>query len=123
MAWKVSLVGLDQVRRLRVTVPGTVRKLLEPALAAGAQAVAADARTMAPVVTGTLQGGITSGGRGLTRVAGVGGPAAAYAHFVEYGTSRHSARPFMRAAARREEDRLPGRTRAIAAALPGEVRR
>jgi HK97 gp10 family phage protein len=122
MAFKVSLVGLDALRRLRTAIPAAIRRQLEPALAKGAKAVAADARSFVPVATGTLQRGITSSGTGLTHVAAVGGPAAAYAHFVEYGTSRQAAHPFMRPAARREEDRLVGRTRTIAAALPGEVR-
>ena len=76
-----------------------------------------------PSLTGTLRRGITSGGSGLTYVAGVGGPATAYAHYVEDGTSRQGARPFMRPAARREADRMPGRVRTIAAALPREVAR
>jgi HK97 gp10 family phage protein len=122
MALKLSLIGLDQLRRVG-TVPAVMRRLLEPALAQGAAAVAADARTFAPRRTWALRAGIRATGRGLQYAAGVTGPATAYAHFVEYGTSRQSARPFMRAAARREEDRLPGRLRPIAAALPGEVRR
>ena len=123
MAFKVSWTGLDALRRLRTAVPDAIRTALAPALRAGAQAVAADARSFVPVVTGTLRRGISSSGSGLTYVAGVGGPAADYAHFVEYGTSRQGARPFMRPAARREADRMPGRVRTIAAKLPGEVAR
>ena len=123
MAFKVTVGGLDALRRLRTAVPDAIARTLSPALAAGARQVAADAQAFAPVVTGTLQRGISSSGSGLTYVAGVGGPAVAYAHFVEYGTSRQGARPFMRSAARREEDRMPGRVRTIAAALPGEVAR
>ena len=123
MAFKVTVTGHDAVRRLRTTVPAAIRTSLEPALRAGAQAVAADARSYVPVVTGTLRRNITSSGSGLTYVAGVSGPASAYAHYVEYGTSRQGARPFMRPAARREADRMPGRVRTLGAALPREVAR
>jgi HK97 gp10 family phage protein len=117
MAFKVSVDGLPALRRLQTAVPAAIRRQLDPALRAGAQAVAADARSFVPVVTGTLQRGITSDGT----VAGVSGPAAAYAHFVEYGTSRQAARPFMRPAARREADRMPGRVRTVAARIETEA--
>jgi HK97 gp10 family phage protein len=123
MAFKVSVDGRDALRRLRTAVPAAIHTSLEPVLRAGAQAVAADARSCVPVLTGTLRRGITSGGSGLTYVAGVSGPAEPYAHYVEYGTSDQMARPFMRTGARREADRMPGRVRTIAAKLPREVAR
>jgi HK97 gp10 family phage protein len=123
MALKVTVEGLATLRdRLRAVRPA-IEAALAPQLARGAAAVAADAKAFAPVRTGTLRAGIRATGSGLRHAAGVTGPATAYAHFVEYGTSRMPARPFMRAAAQREEARLPGRTRTVAAALPGEVRR
>jgi HK97 gp10 family phage protein len=121
MAFKVSVAGLPALRRLRAAVPDAIHTSLSPTLRAGAQAAAADARSFVPVVTGTLRRGITSGGSGLTWFAGVDGPAAAYAHYVEYGTSRQGARPFMRPAARREADRMPGRVDRVGAALPRKV--
>ena len=112
MAFKVTVTGLDALRRLRTAVPDAIRRQLD----AGARGRAR--RPWRPMrdrscrsSTGTLQRGITSSGVGLTHVAGVGGPAAAYAHFVEYGTSR-STRAAVHAAGGAPRRRPPAGARA-----------
>jgi HK97 gp10 family phage protein len=118
-----TLTGMPDLRRRLAATPAVTRARLEPVIRRAAEAVATDARHAVPVVTGTLRRGIRVGGSGLAWWTGVTGPATAYAHFVEWGTSRQAARPFMRGAALRTEARLPGDVRAVALALPEEVRR
>lgn len=66
-----------------------------PAVAEQQQAVEADARAAAPQQTGALRDSIRGTGKGLTRRVKAGNRRARYAPFVEFGTSKMSARPFL----------------------------
>jgi HK97 gp10 family phage protein len=55
--------------------------------------IEADAKTLAPVDTGNLKGSI--GTDILGPLAAEVGPTASYGHFVESGTSRMAAQPYM----------------------------
>lgn len=72
-----------------------------------------DAQDEVPVRTGTLKDGIQSetDPGGLSGVVGVVGEASEYAPFVEFGTSRQPAKPYMTPASERERRRLPRRIR------------
>lgn len=77
--------------------------------------VEARAKQVVPVKTGTLRRSIHSvfSNGGLT---GIVGPSVSYSAFVEFGTRRMAARPYMRPAA---EQVLPGFTTAVKRALGG----
>jgi HK97 gp10 family phage protein len=77
--------------------------------------VEARAKALTPVRTGTLRRSIHSvfSNGGLT---GIIGPSVLYGKFVEFGTRRMGARPFMRPAAAAV---LPGFAAAVARALRG----
>lgn len=96
-----------------------------PQIAAGLQPAVADAvkkttldieaesKRLAPVKTGTLRRSIHSvfSNGGLT---GKVGPSVVYSHFVEFGTRRMGARPYMRPAALKA---MPDFIAAVKAAL------
>lgn len=77
--------------------------------------IEAQAKAKTPVKTGTLRRSIHSvfSNGGLTALVG---PSVLYGKFVEFGTRRMGARPFMRPAA---EAVLPKFAQAVAAALRG----
>jgi len=90
---------------------------IKPLVAAEVQKAAfqieARAKAVVAVDTGTLRRSITTvmSNGGLT---GVVGPSVFYGKFIEFGTRRMGARPFMRPAA---EAVMPGFAAAVAAAL------
>lgn len=92
---------------IRPAVVGEVRKATYD--------VEARAKAKAPVKTGTLRRSIHSvfSNGGLT---GVVGPSVNYGKFIEWGTRRMAARPYMRPAA---EAVLPKFAAAVARALKG----
>lgn len=71
---------------------GDLKRKGEALVEATARKVAADAAQRAPVDTGRLRAGIRPDVHGL---AGFVTSDAPYSHFVEYGTSRTGAQPFM----------------------------
>jgi HK97 gp10 family phage protein len=74
---------------------------LDDAAKAGAEALAAEAKMRAPVRTGKLKGSIATrkGTKGTKdRAEWVVFTGVFYAHFVEYGTRKMAARPYMRPA-------------------------
>lgn len=75
-------------------------------------AIQAKAQGAAPVLTGTLRRSITT--QFPSDLSAVVGPSVLYGKFVEFGTRRMGARPYMRPAA---ESVLPGFAAAVAAAL------
>lgn len=72
-------------------------------LAAIAEEAADDARRLAPVASGRLRDSIASaaqaGPGGMEGLVGAGGDDAWYWHFIEFGTSRRAAAPYLRPAA------------------------
>lgn len=78
--------------------------------------VEAQAKAMAPVRTGTLRRSIHTvmSNGGLT---GTIGPSVLYGKFVEFGTRRMGARPYMRPAAERELPKFAAAVKSALAAL------
>jgi HK97 gp10 family phage protein len=127
--------GLDELRRALKATPKAARRRLRDMLETSAEAVAASSRENVRRREGDLYRAITVGGRGLTWRAGIEkGPVGSrtgarshtdpsvYGQFVEYGTSRTQARPFMKPAAEGESNRIESRLRALASALEGDAR-
>lgn len=73
-------------------IRGTARRLAEVVVAKAALDIEAQAKARAPVRTGFLRSSIAASGAGLEWQVSVG---AAYAVFVEFGTSRMAARPYL----------------------------
>jgi HK97 gp10 family phage protein len=81
---------------------GKVEPLASKVVRKTALDIEADGKQFAPVDTGNLMGSITTDVDGLTAEIG---PTAEYGGYVEYGTSKMSAQPYMGPAAER---RTPG---------------
>jgi HK97 gp10 family phage protein len=126
--------GLEELRRALVATPKKTRAALRDMLHESADAVAASAKRNAPRDRGDLASAITVLGRGLTWRAGIergstGGrrghrthvDPSIYGQFVEFGTSRTTAQPFMKPAAEGETNRLPGRLRVLARVIEAEA--
>lgn len=84
-----------------------VTGLVSKAIAKTALDIEADAKALAPVDTGLLKNSISSDIKPMSAEIG---PSTHYAHFVEHGTSRMAAQPFMGPAFER---RVPGLEKAI----------
>jgi HK97 gp10 family phage protein len=107
---QTRIEGIDQLQRELAALPTKVREVVRDAVTDAAEAVASDARATVPVVTGALRDSITTevGSDGLSVQVSTG---LDYGQFVEHGTSRMPAQPFMLPAAEAERGRLPGRLR------------
>lgn len=90
----VDTRGLEAIRR---GLPGAIGRGVDRA----AQQIATTARSLVPVDTGALRASIrVEPGRDETsRTVVAGGGGVEYAAFIEYGTSRAPAQPFMTPAA------------------------
>ncbi len=98
-----------QFEALAATAPA----LVVAATKATVLGIEADAKALAAVDTGYMRGSISSEFRGSgASFYGVVGPSASYARYVEEGTSRMAAQPFMRPATDR---RIPGYVAALEA--------
>src|SRR4051812_27814699 len=96
-------------------MPALIRAAVIAEVQKATYGVEAKSKALAPVKTGTLRRSIHSvfENGGLT---GLGGPSVLYGKFVEFGTRRMGARPYMRPAA---EQVLPGFADAVKRALAG----
>lgn len=96
-------------------IPAAIHQIAVREVQKAAYSIEADAKAKVAVDTGTLRRSIHSvfenGG-----LRGIVGPSVLYGKFVEFGTRRMGARPYMRPAAERQ---LPKFTAAIKAALRG----
>lgn len=109
----IQLDGMQALQRAITRAPDVVKAHAGDAVASTSFAVAQRAKALAPVATGTLKGAITAqASKGLTGGVTIG-PQAFYWRFVEYGTQRTSARPFLRTAAEMESNAFIQRMRAI----------
>lgn len=77
-------------------LPGMVRKAGGKGIRAIGNKIVARARQLAPVRTGQLRASINAEAQGETRF--VIGASAPYATYVEYGTSKMAAQPYLRPA-------------------------
>lgn len=73
-------------------------------------AIKSDAQSRAPVDTGELRGSIEPESEGLT---GTVTTTSRHAGFMEFGTSKDEAQPFMKPAAEKARKRFPARAAAI----------
>lgn len=80
--------------------PRRVERHLEQAVAKTARDIAADAQAAAPVDTGALRNSVTADINGMEAVIG---PGVHYGGYVELGTSRMRAQPYLFPAADRHE--------------------
>lgn len=116
----MRLEGFDATLRALQRAPELVRVLASDAVAKSTFAVAQRARALVPVDTGRLKDAIDSsrtvtglsGSVGVNKSAPVG-----YWRYVEFGTSRMSARPFFRPAAESERNPFIQRFRDIGSRL------
>lgn len=93
-------------------IAAAIRPLVSAEVKKATLSIQARAQSAAPVLTGTLRRSITS--QFPSDLSGVVGPSVNYGVYVEFGTRRMGARPYMRPAA---EAVLPGFAAAVAAAL------
>jgi HK97 gp10 family phage protein len=114
----MKLEGMEALQRAIRTAPEAVKVGSQDAVAKTSFAVAQRARSLVPVATGTLKSLIASSIHGLAgRVGFSDDQRAFYWRFVEYGTVKMSARPFMRPAAEAEERDFIERMRAVGTRL------
>lgn len=119
----VEIRGIDSLRdRLRNLSP-RVRRATEQAVAESGRAMERGMKRLAPVDTGTLRDSIRHRVEGTTVTAGPGREVN-YAIFVEFGTSRMAAQPYVRPVAEAERHLFPERVRlAVRGAVRGRGRR
>jgi len=93
---ELEVKGVERLDEILQRLPLKMRERVDARLGEGAEATAEKAREIAPVRTGYLRSTITSIRTSLLswRVQA----AAPYAKFVEYGTSRVAAKPYLRPA-------------------------
>lgn len=95
----MSTFDVSQLRRLAADLRGApkrVQKHLEDAVAKTANDIQADAQASAPVDTGALRSSISADVRGTEAEIG---PTVHYGGYVELGTSKMSAQPYLYPAA------------------------
>jgi HK97 gp10 family phage protein len=96
--------GYDKVQRFLNLFPSDVKKTGDNICGVAVAMVEADAKRIVPVRTGTLQRSIHS--RQLEPMRWWVGSEVHYAGYVEFGTSRMRARPYLRPAWANVEPRL-----------------
>lgn len=98
-----TLVGFDEVRAAVKRVPDEARVVLSDVIAKSTFAVRQRMIAMAPRgETGRLRAAISSSSRGLFGRVVITDPDAYYWRFLEFGTVKMAARPFIRPAAELE---------------------
>lgn len=114
MAGKTGVTVVVKSNRLP-QMPALIRAAVVQEVSKATLQVEAKSKALTPVKTGTLRRSIHSvfENGGLT---GLVGPSVLYGKFVEFGTRRMGARPYMRPAA---EQVLPGFADAVKRALAG----
>ncbi len=99
-----ALDGFEATKRAFANAPDAVKAAAGDVVAKSAFAVAQRMRSLVPVRTGNLKRRITSAATGLNGRVGFSDADAFYWRFVEFGTVRVPARPFVRPAAEAESD-------------------
>jgi HK97 gp10 family phage protein len=92
--------GLEEVVAGFVAEAALAEPRASDAVQEAAEAIAADARSLAPKLTGRLAGSIEVDGSGTSAEVG---PTVDYAPFVEFGTAYMAPQPFMGPATDRHE--------------------
>lgn len=92
MEIKIDVQGIEAVVGALNTADGKIKQGAAAGIAEGGKIVEAAAKGMAPVRTGELRGSITSSASGLTAIVSAG---MHYAPYVEFGTYKMAAQPYM----------------------------
>lgn len=114
-----STITIEGIPKLKAALAQKVEELRAASTTVVAEEVAAirvDARTTAPRLTGDLEGHITSESAGP---AGTVRSTSRHAGFVEHGTYKDKAQPYMMPAATRARKRFPKRAADIIRAALG----
>jgi HK97 gp10 family phage protein len=110
----LTIEGFDAVRQSVVRVPDAARVALSDVIAKSTFAVRQRALLLAPRgETGRLRSSITASSRGLYGRVTISDPDVYYWKFIEYGTVRASARPFVRPAVEAETNDFVDRVRQV----------
>jgi HK97 gp10 family phage protein len=117
---RITVEGLPDARRTFARVVPVSRREVGELIRASAEVAARVARAYAPRRTGRLASAIGVTGSGMFWRAGVDS-SVDYGHFLEYGTSRMSARPFMRPGAEAAEVEVARGTGRLADRLPHAI--
>lgn len=120
MSKAVSVEGLGKLQAKLSLVAMQARKAAEAAIVAEVDTVRDDARDGAPVDTGELRDGIIGRAEGL---AGQVRTSSRHATFVEHGTFKDPAQPYMAPAAERSRRRFPAKAGALIKAAVEGIRR
>jgi HK97 gp10 family phage protein len=113
--------GEQLTRNLRRLAGNERRQAQHDGLEAGARVVEAYAKIAAPVDTGNLQGSIQV--QEVTPIQAIIGPSNIdYAEFVEFGTSRMAAQPYMRPAIDEHEREIVDAVQRTVAAFVESIR-
>ena len=121
MPISMTVRGSDQLRRNLQRLGGAERRQAQAdGLEAGARVVETHAKLKAPVDTGFLRNSIQVDS--VTAIEAVIAPHTDYAEFVEMGTSRMAARPYMRPAIDEHESEILDAVERTVAAFVESVR-
>lgn len=114
---RVEIRGIDNLRDRLNNLRPRVRRATEQAVQESGRAMERGMKSLAPVDTGALRDSIRHTVEGTTASAGPGREVD-YAAFVEFGTSRMAAQPYVRPIAEAERHLFPERVRlAVRASL------
>lgn len=118
---RMHVTGSEQLRRNLQRLAGAERRQAQyDGLEAGARIVETHAKLLAPVDTGFLRNSITVDE--VTPQEATIAPHTDYAEFVEFGTSRSAAQPYMRPALDEHEGEILAAIEATVAAFVDSVR-
>ena len=113
----VSLEGFDEIRRSLERLPDATRAVLSDVIAKSTFAAKQRAVALAPVGEGRLRNAIQATSRGMYGRVIITDPEIFYWRFLEYGTVKMAARPFVRPAAEMETAAFVERVRQAAQRL------
>lgn len=119
MSSGVKIEGLARMEKNLAEAGTKTREAAEQAVAEEVEEIRDDARRLAPHKTGALRAGIRADADGLD---GDVKSTVRYATFVEHGTYRDRAQPYMAPAAARARRRLPKRAADIIKIALKEIR-
>lgn len=115
----MTLEGFEALQRVLKKSPEIVLEHAKGAVSASTFSVASRMKATAPRLTGQLRNAISAKSPGLTGRVLIG-PEAFYWRFLEYGTVKMAARPFIRPAGEAEEPVYIQRMRGIGPKLERE---
>lgn len=115
----IRVEGIPQLQTALLAASAGARQAAVSAIEAEVRAVTSDARGAAPRRTGALVGGISGSSSGTT---GEVRSSTRHSVFMEFGTSKDAAQPFMGPAAEKSRRRFPAAVAARVRAVLGRGR-